>query len=153
MKLKPEQLQQVPSLLRSLALFAGASDEQIQALVSGLDYLEYPKGKVLLMEQEINRTLFILSQGVVGIWKRVSGEKKQMAVLKAPDFFGEMSIFTESPATALVKVEEDCKVFALSKAAFDAAAQKNPTLTALIQKNIQDIKAKRPVISAPKPTE
>src|SRR3989338_5504160 len=141
MALKPEVVSQALLLLEGILLFAGASPEQIQALLSGLDMMDVKKGKVIIMEQEISKMLYLLARGSVGIWRREQGEKKLVAALKAPDFFGETSMFTESAATALVKAEEDSRLFTLKRAAFDAVLAKYPDLGPLVQKQIDVIKA------------
>ena len=151
MALKADAIPQATMLLKGLLLFSGASDEQIQALVAGLELLEFKKGKVILMEQEISKTLYVIASGSVGIWRREGGEKKLIATLKAPDFFGETSMFTESAATAQVKAEEDSRLFALRRSVFDIVLGKYPELGTLVQQQIDLIKAARPTVT--KPTE
>jgi signal-transduction protein with cAMP-binding, CBS, and nucleotidyltransferase domain len=153
MALKPENVAQARMLLKGILLFSGASDPQIDALVTELDMAEYKKSKVVIMEQEISKMLYILATGAVGIWRREGGEKKLVATLRAPDFFGETSMFTESAATALVKAEEDSRVFLLKRASFDAVVAKFPELAPLVQNQIKLIHAARPPIVKPKPAE
>src|SRR5207244_9067202 len=98
MKLKPEQEQQAFSIIQNLPLFAGCTVEQIQAMVARLDSRTVVKGKVIMMDQEIGKTLYVIVQGSVGIWKRVGGEKKMLATLKAPNFVGERTRFEKTRA-------------------------------------------------------
>ena len=95
------------------------------------------------MDQEIGRTLYILATGSVGVWKRVGGEKKLLATLAAPNFFGERTIFEESPASALVKAEENCAVFALDRLMFDQVAGQYPGITEIIRKNMVTVREQR----------
>ena len=150
MALKPEIVQQAHLLLNGLLLFAGCPEDQILALLAALEMMDVKKGKVIIMEQEISKMLYILATGSVGIWRREKGEKKLVATLKAPDFFGETSMFTESAATALVKAEEDSRLFTLKRASFDAVLAKFPDLGPLVQKHIIEIQAARPpLVRAP----
>ena len=149
MVLKADLMLQATILFRGILLFAGCTEEQIQALVAGLDLVEIKKGKVILMEQEVSQTLYIISSGSVGIWRRTGGEKKLIATLKAPDFFGETSMFTESAATALVKAEEDTKLFALKRSVFNVVLSKYPELGPLVQAHVQEMKAARPPLVKP----
>jgi len=96
-----------------------------------------------MMDQEIGRTLYILAKGSVGIWKRVGGEKKQLAVLKAPNFFGERSMFEESPASALVKAEERSLIYALERPQFDQVSAQYPGILEPIKKNMAMVREKR----------
>ena len=143
MKLKPEQEKDAYQAIQELHLFSGCPDEAIKAMVSRLEYREFAVGKVILMDQEIARTLFILSKGSVGIWKRVGGDKKQLAILEAPNFFGERSMFEESPASAMVKSNEPCVVYALGRAQFDEVAAQYPAIVEPIRENMVLIRKNR----------
>jgi CRP-like cAMP-binding protein len=152
-KLKPEQEQDAFTVLRGLPLVAGLPDVAIEAMVYRLDARDIAPGKVILMDQEIARTLFILSKGSVGIYKRMGGEKKQLAVLQAPNFFGERSMFEESPASALVKSEEKCLIYALERALFDEIVAQLPTVVDPIRKNMETVRAQRMTPGSSPPTE
>jgi CRP-like cAMP-binding protein len=153
MKLNAVQELGAITLLKEMPLFAGCPETAIQAMIRFLDAREIPPGKVILMDQEMSRTFFILAKGSVAVWKRVGGEKKQLATLKAPDFFGERSMFEESPASAMVKSDSACSVYALERSQFDQVAAQFPAILEPIRKNMADVRAKRigPVVP-PKPT-
>lgn len=143
MNLKPEKSLQALEILKRLALFAGCRSEHLDAFVAKLAEREIPKGKVVMMDQEINKTLFILAKGCVEVWKRIQNEKRRLAVLEAPNFFGERSVFEESPASALVKTGTDCSVFTLERNHFEEVAGQYGDLTALILKNMETVRAQR----------
>ena len=143
MKLKPEQEQDALAVMKELHLFADCPDEALKAMVSRLDARDIAEAKVILMDQEIARTLFILAKGSVGIWKRVKGERKQLAILEAPNFFGERSMFEESPASALVKSNERCLVYALERGAFDEVAKQFPEIVEPIKSNMAIVRRSR----------
>jgi CRP/FNR family transcriptional regulator, cyclic AMP receptor protein len=154
MKLKPEQEPEALNVVKGLSLFAGCPEEALKAIVARLDSREVAAGKVILMDQEIGKTLFIVSSGSVGVWKRLGGEKKQLAVLKAPDLFGERSMFEESPASALVKSNERCQILALEKLQFDEVATQFPAVVELVKKNMEELRLKRITPgAAPKDTQ
>ncbi len=143
MKLKPEQEQEAFGVLKGLPLFTGCQDEALQAMVKLLDARDIVLGKVVMMDQEIGRTLYLLAKGSVTVWKRVGGEKKQLAKLAAPDFFGERSMFEESPASALVKSSERCLIYALERPQFDQLAAQFPGIQEPIKKNMAEVREKR----------
>ncbi len=153
MKLKPEQEAQSLAVIKGLSLFAGCPDEALKAIVARLDARDTAAGKVVLMDQEIGKTLYIVATGSVSVWKRFGGEKKQLAVLKGPDLFGERSMFEESPASALVKSNERCAIYALEKAAFDEVAKQFPVIVELVKKNMEDLRQKRITPSSAPPTD
>jgi CRP-like cAMP-binding protein len=153
MKLKPEHEQEALGLLKTLPLFAGCPEDALQSMVKLLDARDVLLGKVIMMDQEIGRTLYLLAKGSVGIWKRVGGEKKQLATLKAPDFFGERSMFEESPASALVKSSERCWIYALDRPQFDQLALQFPAIQEPIRKNMAEVRGKRMGPTPPGPAE
>ena len=130
-------------MLRGLPLFAGCPEVAFEAMVNRLDARDILPGKVILMDQEIAKTLYILSKGSVGVWKRIGGEKVRLAALKAPDFFGERSMFEETPASALVKSDERCLIYALERALFDEIASQFPGILDTIRKNMEAVRLKR----------
>ena len=143
MKLKPDQEVNASLLLANSPLFTGCPKESLQAMMKNLDARDILPGKVLMMDQEIGRTLYLLSSGSVSVWKRIGGEKKQLAILKAPSFFGERSMFEESPASALVKSEDKCLVYALERSHFDQVSALFPGILEPIRKNMEEIRQKR----------
>ncbi|HVO33011.1 MAG TPA: cyclic nucleotide-binding domain-containing protein [Elusimicrobiota bacterium] len=144
MKLSSAEIDAFVHPLKALAIFAGCSDGQLKAMLGRVESVSYAKEKVVLMEQEISRTLFVLVQGSVGIWRRKGGEKLLLAALKAPDFFGESSMFLEYPANALVKTQEPSRLLMLSRDAFNDMAGRDATFGLLIEKNLAAIEEQRP---------
>ena len=143
MKLNAVQELGALKLLKESPLFAGCQEASLQAIVRCLDARDVAAGKVFLMDQEIGRTLFMLAKGSVSVWKRIKGEKKQLAVLQSPNFFGERSMFEESPASALVKSEGVCQVYALERSQFDQVAAQFPGILDPIRKNMVEVRLKR----------
>ena len=143
MALKPEQQLLAFELLKKLELFLGCLPDQLQTIAARLETKMVVKGKVAMMDQEINRTLYLLAAGSVSVWKRVKGEKQQLATLEAPNFFGERSMFEESPASALVKTETDCQLFTLDRGVFEEIAKQYPALKPLIHTNMVAVRQKR----------
>jgi CRP-like cAMP-binding protein len=151
MKLKPDQERDAYQTIQELHLFSGCPDEALKTIVGRLEVREVAAGKVILMEQEIARTLYILSKGSVAVWKRVRGEKQRLAILEAPNFFGERSMFEESPASAMVKANEQCVIYDLTRAKFDEVAAQYPAIVEPIKENMALIRQNRITpASAPK---
>jgi len=143
LKLKPEQEIEALRLLQTLPLFTGCPPEAMQAMLPLLDAREVLPAKVIMMDQEIGRSLYLLAKGTVSVWKRVGGIKKQLATLLSPNFFGERSMFEESPASALVKSEDKCLLYVLDRAHFDQVAKQFPVIVDPVKKNMADVRLKR----------
>lgn len=143
MSLKPEQLTEALNLLKQIPLFAGCSDEMLQAIASRLTYKTLGASKIAMMDQEINRTLYLLAKGSVGVWKRIQNDKKKLATLSAPNFFGERSVFEEAPASASIKTEDDAVLYLLERPLFLETSQAFPALKDILKKNLEQVRAQR----------
>jgi CRP/FNR family transcriptional regulator, cyclic AMP receptor protein len=143
---KPDQTKLAIDTIRQIFLFAGATESQLAAIAAVLTFRALAPGKVVILEQEISKSLYVLAKGTVSIWRRVKGEKKRLAELHAPDCFGEISMFTESSATAQVKTESECQFFVLARADWDALATKDQALADIIRTHVETLKAARPAI-------
>ena len=143
MKLKPDQEQLAFQLMKGLPIFSGVPEEALREMVSQVDAREIVAGKVVLMDQEIGRTLYVIATGRVGVWKGVGAHRRKLAVLKAPDFCGERSMFEESPASALVKTEEDSLIYSIDRNAFLPISVKYPAMMDPIKRNMEVIRAQR----------
>jgi CRP-like cAMP-binding protein len=141
---KPDQADKARAVVKEVPLFKGVKEELLQALVAGLEMRNFAKGKVIMMEQEISNVLYILAEGNVSVSRRERGEKRLLATLKAPDCFGERSMITQAPANALVKAEDACQVFILSRANFIALLQVYRDFGARFRKNLEVLNAERP---------
>jgi CRP-like cAMP-binding protein len=137
MTLRADQTIEALDIAQKVSIFQGTTPEQRVAIVTVLDFKSLVAGKVILMEKEISKTIYILAQGSVGIWQRKNNQKEQLAILRAPDFFGEISMFSDKPANALVKTEEASHFFLLPLERYDALVAQDPALGELIQRNIQ----------------
>ena len=64
--------------------------------------------------------LFIIVEGKVRISREISGlGEEALAVLGAGEIFGEMSLLDEAPRSADARAHERCRLFVISKDAFD----------------------------------
>lgn len=142
--MKPDQAALAASFIPSLPLFAGLPAAFVPEIVAALEAKPISRGKVILMEQEISKTLYLLAQGTVSVARRAAGQKLSVATLQAPNFFGERSMFSEEAAMAQIKAESDCLLFLLPRAAFDGLAARHPEFALLVKLNLSGINAQRP---------
>lgn len=149
MSLRPEQAALAADLVPKLAIFAGLPVPLIPVIVEVLEARLLARQKVVLLDQELSRTLFLLAKGRVSVTRRAKGQKMAVATLAAPDFFGERSMFSDVPAGAQIKTEDESLLFLLSREAFDALAAKHPALGLLIERNLEAIETRRPSPVAP----
>lgn len=100
--------------LRSVPLFAGCTDKQLQFIAGRTDELDLEKGKVLCREGQSGGDFFVLLSGAAD----VTAGGKTVRTLREGDFFGEISLLDNGPRTATVTVSEPARVLVLGPAQF-----------------------------------
>ncbi|GAB4442263.1 MAG: hypothetical protein Kow0031_24350 [Anaerolineae bacterium] len=64
-------------------------------------------GEVIIQENDVGETAYILEQGRVDVTKEQGGKKIYLGYLTAGDIFGEMSIIDDKPRSATVTAAEE----------------------------------------------
>jgi CRP-like cAMP-binding protein len=68
----------------------------------------YTQGETIIREGDNDKTLFLLRHGVVNISKEIGyNESEHIAIIKAVNFFGEMSLINDNPRSATVEAYSD----------------------------------------------
>jgi signal transduction histidine kinase/ActR/RegA family two-component response regulator len=62
----------------------------------------YEAGEVIIRENEVGETAYVIAQGKVEVSKQLDGQKVHLAYLGAGETFGEMSMIDEKPRSATV---------------------------------------------------
>ena len=85
--------ERVVRLLKKVPLFAKLNDPDVSQIADQCIRRECPKDQVILVEEEVGQTLFILLKGTVKV-TRTSDEGREViiTILKSGDFFGELSL-------------------------------------------------------------
>ena len=77
----------------------------------------YPKGETIIREGERDKTLFLLRDGLVSVYKNTSpNEREHIGEIEAVNFFGEMSMIIDEPRTATIEAStERVLVYAMER--------------------------------------
>jgi CRP/FNR family cyclic AMP-dependent transcriptional regulator len=67
----------------------------------------YRAGAMVLQENEISRSFFVVKSGKVRVFKNHNGRRIDLSTLGPGEIFGEMSFFDRKPRSASVEVVED----------------------------------------------
>jgi len=110
----------------------------------GLEHLEavalkrfYPSDAVVVREEEIGRTFFIIVQGEVQVTKQVDGQTERVLQCHGPgNFFGEMVLIETLPRTATVRTLMPATLLEISKDDFDTVLSQNPALALSVMRTI-----------------
>jgi CRP/FNR family cyclic AMP-dependent transcriptional regulator len=120
----------IKEFLKNVVLFAdlpAANMEKVAKLVTQKDY---PKYQIIFEEGEAGDILYIIKSGLVKISKEASdGRVKTLALLKAGDFFGEMSVLSEEGRSANAETLSDAELLLMNRNDFSNLLDKNPSVS------------------------
>ncbi len=88
---------------------------------------EISKGKFIIRQGTHGTSAFIIEEGTVEVFQvDANGNKKELAVLKEKDVFGEMALISDCVRTANVRALEDCVVSVLTQEVYKKLPPDNP---------------------------
>lgn len=105
---------QTCGFLRRSELFSGLSDRAIVAVAHEFVHRDIPEGTRVVTQGDANDRFYLVYDGEFGVER--DGEQK--AVLRQGDFFGEISLLRDVPATATVAARSASRCLTLDRGAF-----------------------------------
>jgi signal transduction histidine kinase len=117
--------------------FPGISQLEIDELVTRSHVKNYPAKTILCHEGKLEDKFYILLDGKVVVTKTINNaEERQLKVLDAGDFFGEMAIMHNSPRGATVTASCPITVLEIDKENFDRVIQRSSTISVAMVRKI-----------------
>jgi CRP/FNR family cyclic AMP-dependent transcriptional regulator len=106
-------------LIRSVPLFSTLSDEEFNQLQHIFVLRSCRKNQIIFLEEETGSYMYLVLSGKVKVSKAGAGGKETiLAIHRAGDFFGEMSLLDGKTAPATVSAMEDAKIISVSGSDF-----------------------------------
>jgi CRP-like cAMP-binding protein len=107
------------SVLKYIPLFSELSESDLKEIIKLAVKQYYKKDNMILIEEEIGSTMFIILEGRVKI-SRISEEGREviLSILSEGDFFGEMSILDGQNRSANVVTLDDSKIMIIRREDF-----------------------------------
>ncbi len=105
--------------ISSVSIFEKLDDTVLEKISSLVSVREYPKGSMIILEEEFGDIVFIIKKGTVKI-TRVNDEGKEviLAMLGEMEVFGEMAIIDGESRSANALAQENCELLAISSEDF-----------------------------------
>ena len=105
--------------LSTVPIFSDLSNEELTKISKLANQREYPKGSMIILEEEFGDTLYIIKTGTVKI-TRVNDEGKEviLALLGVSELFGELAILDGEVRSANALAQENCTVLAIASEDF-----------------------------------
>jgi CRP-like cAMP-binding protein len=106
-------------ILHSIPLFSELSDDDLKRVAEHTVSQVYKKDNMVLIEEEVGSTMFIILNGRVKI-SRISDEGREviLSILMDGDFFGEMSILDGQTRSANAVTLEDTELLIVRRENF-----------------------------------
>jgi CRP-like cAMP-binding protein len=125
------------SILKTIPLFSELRDEEIDRIAQGAVTQMYKKDNMVLIEEEIGSTMFVILDGRVKI-SRISDEGREviLSILCDGDFFGEMAILDGQTRSANAVTLEDTRLMIFRRDDFLDILYKYPQIAVNLLKEL-----------------
>lgn len=107
-------------ILRSVNIFAGLSDDELEQIGEYITEQDLPRGAVVYEQGEPGDALYIVRAGrLKAAVPDAAGRERVLALYGPGDFFGELGLITSQPRTATVTAVTDCSLLVLKREDFE----------------------------------
>jgi small-conductance mechanosensitive channel/CRP-like cAMP-binding protein len=124
--------------LRRLALFESLSEDELDEVTRDLKHAPFSAGEIVTRQGNPGRFLYVLVRGEVKVSVASEDSTRDVATLKAPSYFGEMSLMTGEPRSATITAVTDAECYRLAKATFERLLQRRPELAERLATSIAE---------------
>lgn len=115
--------------LGTVPLFSGLSKEELDSFAELTRERSYPRGSVILFENDPGDSLFIVRSGRVKVVLiGEDGREVILGVLGIGQHFGELALIDEQPRSAHVIAMEDASLIVLRREDFRKRVEANPSV-------------------------
>jgi CRP/FNR family transcriptional regulator, cyclic AMP receptor protein len=121
----------IAAFLKTVRVFGEIADADLAELALRLREHPVKKGQLLFREGDAGTEMFIIRRGTMIVSKPVRGNVEQvLARLGIGDFFGEMSLFDQSPRSATLQAETDAVLLTLDRDSVEHLVRVSPRAAA-----------------------
>jgi CRP-like cAMP-binding protein len=115
-------------------LFADLSEVEFQQVLARIKSYQVEKDGLVCKEGEKGDSIYVVTQGKVGIYKYNIKEKKEILLntLAAGDFFGEFSFFSHQRRSASARALTDVSLLEMTQEDFDEIKQVYPNIAEVL---------------------
>ncbi len=130
-------------VLKSIKLFDGMTDEELDIISKRVFEKPYKKGSTLFVEGMAGEVLYIVVDGGVDIIKKTKEGDAVIAEIKPGEIAGEMSLIDSAPRTASGKTNSDSRLVVITRKSFNEILDSDPKIAAKILMELLKIINKR----------
>jgi CRP-like cAMP-binding protein len=119
-------------LLRQVPLFSELSGRDLGELGALVDEVDVPAGKVLTEQGRRGDEFFVIVDGSV----RVERDGREVAVLGAGQFLGEVSLVDEGPRTATATTTSPVRLLVIGHREFHSLMDRYPSVETCVLRSL-----------------
>jgi CRP/FNR family cyclic AMP-dependent transcriptional regulator len=116
--------------LKAVPLFAHCTPKQIEFIVTQVEEMDFPAGRVLCTEGQSGGDFFMVVTGAADVTR----QGKPIAKMVPGDFFGEIAVVDGGPRTATVTTSEPTRCLVLGPRQFQNVVHQNVDIAHSIMK-------------------
>ncbi len=121
---------ELEQFLAQVPLFKGAPQRALEIAAQSLQPRTFSPDSVFFQEGDQGEVLYILAGGMVKLYKiDLEGHEKTLAILKPPEFFGEMALLGEQGRSATALAVRETLVYLLFKDDFQRLLKDYPSVS------------------------
>lgn len=125
------------SLLKKVPIFTSLNEKQLTHIAEYCVNKKYSKDQLILVEEEIGKTLFIISKGRVKVTRTSDdGREVILSILESGDFFGEISLLDGKTRSANVTAIENSELLLLRRGDFLQILEDYPQIAIALLKKL-----------------
>lgn len=115
--------------LKNIELFSSLTDEELQEVCKRVIVEEFKKSEVILHEEDANDYMYIILIGKVKVMQATeNGKEIILAIHRADEFFGEISLIDGKTSPATVLATENSLIGIISKGDFYSLLSNQPKM-------------------------
>jgi CRP-like cAMP-binding protein len=130
------QRRRLHSFFRLYAPFPRLPQEALYTLLSKLEAMPVPQGKMVIRQGDEPGPLYVVEAGQLRVFVETEGKRYDLGYLGPGDFFGEIAMFKASKRTASVEVVSPCRLLECPEALFRELLEQYPDFKAQIAAHI-----------------
>ncbi len=97
-----------PGMLRRVKILSDFDDQQLGAFVQYMEVQQVQQFTEIVKTGQHGDAMFLILEGEVRVRLMIGSKERILATLSAGEFFGEMTLFDQSPRSADIVANTDC---------------------------------------------
>tara|TARA_B100002003_G_scaffold42606_1_gene37996 strand:- start:487 stop:1437 length:951 start_codon:yes stop_codon:yes gene_type:complete len=118
----------IEKVIKELEIFQRLNSKQIKLLSTLVIPRSCPKGEIVIKKGSVGLGMFIITSGRMEVYEEQDGNHVRLAIIKASEYVGEMSLIDKTPRSANVKALDDCEYQLLTRDSFNGLVKREPEI-------------------------